>query len=62
VTPGIISKSKSEFIDSLHLTLEGVDEFEAERKRVLDIFYSQENQGLTAEKQVKFIFEKFMKE
>lgn len=61
VTPGIMAKTKAEFIDALQITLEGIDDFASERKRVLDIFYSKENQGLTAEKQVSYIFEKFMK-
>jgi CDP-glycerol glycerophosphotransferase len=56
VTPGFKSKSFEELLEHLTLTVTSSEDlFKDERRRVRDIFYSRENQGIVAKKQYEFI-------
>lgn len=55
VTPGPKCKTFEELLFHLQEIAESTDRFKAERERVLDIFYSEENRGLVAAKQWAFI-------
>lgn len=55
VTPGPIAKTSDELIDALEKLMQGQDGYEAERQRVKRVFYSPENQGPVAKKQMEYI-------
>ncbi|OPJ65057.1 CDP-glycerol glycerophosphotransferase family protein [Clostridium oryzae] len=61
VTPGEKVRSFENLMTVLNFTAVGGDFFKAERKRVLDIFYSPENQGRVTEKQVDYILTNIIK-
>lgn len=61
VTPGPKVKEFEELIDVLQQTIDGNDSFSSERERVKNIFYSKENQGKVASKQVDYILENIIK-
>lgn len=61
VTPGPKVKSFDDLLESLGQILENGDTFAEERKRVLNIFYSPENQGIVSKKQVKYIMDILLK-
>jgi CDP-glycerol glycerophosphotransferase (TagB/SpsB family) len=61
VTPGPKNRTFNELLLSLEQFIENPALYQNERKRVLDIFYSKENQGNVLEKQVKYIVEKIIK-
>ena len=46
----------SELLYELEKAMEEPGLFEAERKRVLDVFYSKDNQGEVLHKQVDYIY------
>lgn len=56
VTPGYKSKSFNELLEHLTLTVTSTEDiFREERRRVRDIFYSKQNQGIVAKKQYEYI-------
>lgn len=57
VTPGPKVFNSDELIDALEKLMQGQDEYEAERQRVKRVFYSPENQGPVAKKQMDYILE-----
>lgn len=57
VTPGPKVFDSDELIDALEKLMQGRDEYEAERQRVKRVFYSPENQGPVAKKQMDYIIE-----
>ncbi|OPJ65058.1 CDP-glycerol glycerophosphotransferase family protein [Clostridium oryzae] len=61
VTPGDKVTTFQQLMISLKLTVDGKDDYVAERKRVLNIFYSPENQQKVAEKQVDYIINNIIK-
>ena len=61
VTPGPKAMTSNELIDAIESFMKGEDDYREERARVLDIFYSPENRGLTAKKQLDYILGKITK-
>jgi len=61
VTPGPKPRTFDQLLESLDQLIQGQDEYKADRERVLNIFYSKENQGKTAEKQWQYIKKNIMK-
>lgn len=57
VTPGPKVFNSDELIDALEKLMQGQDGYEAERQRVKRVFYSPENQGPAAQKQMDYILE-----
>ena len=55
VTPGPKAFTSDELIDALEKLMQGQDAYEAERQRVKRVFYSPENQGPVAQKQMDYI-------
>ncbi len=55
VTPGPRAFYSDQLIAELEKLLQGQDEYESERQRVKRVFYSPENQGPVAEKQMDYI-------
>ncbi|GAB6091619.1 CDP-glycerol glycerophosphotransferase family protein [Spirochaeta dissipatitropha] len=60
VTPGRKVSTNAELIDELNVLISGQDEYVQERARVLDIFYSRENQKPVIDKQWKYIRENLL--
>ncbi|WP_062108589.1 CDP-glycerol glycerophosphotransferase family protein [Bacillus niameyensis] len=60
VTPGPKVNEFSEFIAELERSMEEPSLYAEDRKRVLDIFYSKENQGEVLQKQVDYIYEEIL--
>lgn len=61
VTPGPRVKDFDSLYKAMTDAVEGRDDFEGERKRVLDIFYAKENQTPVTGKQVDFIYKNILK-
>lgn len=61
VTPGPKAKDFDALMQALYDAVNHQDGYRQERKRVLDIFYSEENQAPVTEKQMKYIFEHILK-
>lgn len=61
VTPGPKAFDSAELVEELEKLLQGQDEYEAERQRVKRVFYSPENQGPVAEKQMDYIIKNIIK-
>ncbi|GGE17741.1 hypothetical protein GCM10011571_19360 [Marinithermofilum abyssi] len=61
VTPGPKVETFDALLKSLAAAAEGRDAYEAERNRVLHIFYARENQGPVAEKQVRHIYKQILR-
>ncbi|CAM4162179.1 CDP-glycerol glycerophosphotransferase family protein [Lederbergia lenta] len=61
VTPGPKVNDFSGFIQELEKSMEQPSQYEKERKRVLDIFYSEDNQKEVLEKQVDYIYSEILK-
>lgn len=61
VTPGPKTQTFPELLSSLEDYINDPSLFKEERKRVLNIFYSKENQGKVLEKQVNYINEHILK-
>jgi CDP-glycerol glycerophosphotransferase (TagB/SpsB family) len=61
VTPGPKVKTFDELLESLDQILQGYDHYADERKRVLNIFYSSENQQKVTTKQVDYIIDKIFR-
>lgn len=61
VTPGPKCKDFSSLMNSLHEVVYGIDNYDEERSRVLNIFYSKENQQPVIEKQLSFILNKIIR-
>lgn len=61
VTPGPKVFDSDELIDALEKLMQGHDEYEAERQRVKRVFYSPENQGPVAKKQMDYIIENIIR-
>ena len=61
VTPGPKVFSSDELIAALEKILQGQDEYVAERQRVKRVFYSPENQGPVAQKQMDYIIDNIIK-
>lgn len=61
VTPGPKCRTFDDLLESMQMFMEGKDEYKEERERVLNIFYSKENQGITADKQWQYIKKNIMK-
>jgi len=61
VTPGKKVNEFSELIQELENSMENPGLYELERKRVLDIFYSYENQNEVLQKQVDYILNEILK-
>lgn len=55
VTPGPKAFDSDELIVEIEKLLQGQDDYEAERQRVKRVFYSPENQGPVAKKQMDYI-------
>lgn len=53
--PGSICKNNSELIKELDNVLSGVDNYKEKRQQRLDFFYSKENQGIVAPRQLETI-------
>ena len=53
--PGPICKNNSELIKELDKVLSGVDNYKEKRQQRLDFFYSKENQGIVAPRQLETI-------
>lgn len=61
VTPGPKVKEFSELLTELERAIENPALFAKERERVLNIFYSKENQGEVLQKQVNYIYENLLR-
>ncbi|WP_226036351.1 CDP-glycerol glycerophosphotransferase family protein [Aquibacillus saliphilus] len=61
VTPGPRPKEFSGMLDAIKESLENPSIYANERKRVLNIFYSKQNQGKVLEKQVNYIYNNLLK-
>lgn len=57
VTPGPKVFDSDELIDALEKLMQGQDDYKEERERVKRVFYSPENQGPVAKKQMDYIIE-----
>lgn len=55
VTPGAKVKTFEEIMYELNLLIQGIDNYQNERKEILKLFYSTENQGPVIESQIQFI-------
>ncbi|MFD1037156.1 CDP-glycerol glycerophosphotransferase family protein [Virgibacillus byunsanensis] len=60
VTPGPKVKEFAELLQGIENLMEEPNLYEEERKRVLDVFYSAENQKEVLEKQVNYIYNHFL--
>ncbi|WP_042143662.1 CDP-glycerol glycerophosphotransferase family protein [Paucisalibacillus sp. EB02] len=60
VTPGPKANDFTTFLYELESAIEDPEKFKEDRKRVLDIFYSKENQQEVLQKQIDFIYNKFL--
>lgn len=61
VTPGPKCFDTNQLIKELENLMQGKDEFGEERQRVKRVFYSPENQGPVAEKQIDYIIDNIIK-
>lgn len=61
VTPGPQCFNSDELIAALEKLMQGQDEYEAERQRVKNVFYSPENQQPVAAKQMDYIINNIIK-
>lgn len=61
VTPGPKSYKFADFLVDLEITVKDNKQNEAERKRVLNIFYSKENQKPVLDRQLQYIYRNFLK-
>ena len=61
VTPGPKVQYFNSLLQELKKAMENPGLFEAERKRVLNIFYSKENQQEVLHKQVDYIYKNILK-
>ncbi|MFD1426146.1 CDP-glycerol glycerophosphotransferase (TagB/SpsB family) [Kroppenstedtia sanguinis] len=61
VTPGPKTEDFSSFMQALENAVKAPEQYRQERKRVLDLFYSKENQQPVTEKQVDYIIRNIFK-